>query len=173
MPTNKGQNDSILEEIIKWYDRENHANFDVCADDHCQRYQGISKAYSAEAFAAVQDTRGKILTFDDEICDARYSKSCGGMSEVYLAAWEDKDVPYLSAVYDWQGEKEGFALPLTDETNAEAWIKASPKAYCNTSSKELLSRILPGFDQETLDFYRWRVTYSQAELQKLLQTVQA
>jgi stage II sporulation protein D len=159
-----------VEEIIKWYDRENHADFDVCADDHCQRYQGISKAFSPEAFAAIQDTHAKVLIFDEEICDARYSKSCGGMSEIYCAAWEDKEVPYLSAVYDWQGEKENFAMPLSDETNAETWINASPKAYCNTDSKELLARILPGFDQETLDFYRWRVRYSQEEVQELLRT---
>jgi stage II sporulation protein D len=159
-----------VEEIIKWYDRENHASFDVCADDHCQRYQGISKAFSPEAFAAGQETCAKVLVFDDEICDARYSKSCGGMSEVYAAAWEDKTVPYLSAVYDWQGEKENFTMPLTDERNTDAWIKASPKAYCNSDSKELLARILPGFDQETLDFYRWRVTYSQDELQELLRS---
>jgi stage II sporulation protein D len=159
-----------VEEIIKWYDRENHANFDVCADDHCQRYQGISKAFSPEAFAAGQETHAKVLVFDNEICDARYSKSCGGMSEVYAAAWEDRTVPYLSAVYDWQGEKENFAMPLTDERNADAWIKASPKAFCNSESRELLARILPGFDQETLDFYRWRVTYSQDEMQELLRT---
>lgn len=157
-----------VEEIIKWYDRENHANFDVCADDHCQRYQGISKAFSPEAYAAGVETRAKVLVFDTEICDARYSKSCGGMSEVYRAAWEDKEVEYLSAIYDWQGEKENFALPLTSETNADAWINSSPRAYCNTESKELLARILPGFDQETLDFYRWRVRYSQEEIQKLL-----
>lgn len=157
-----------VEEITKWYDRENHANFDVCADDHCQRYQGISKAFSPEAFAAISDTRAKVLVYDEEICDARYSKSCGGISEVYAAAWEDKEVPYLSAVYDWQGEKETFLLPLTDETNAQTWINASPKAYCNTESKELLARILPDFDQETLDFYRWKVSYSQDEIQELL-----
>jgi SpoIID/LytB domain protein len=167
-PNPTGQNPDGIREIIKWYDRENHARFDVCADDHCQRYQGISKAFSPEAFAAVQETRGKVLAFGNEICDARYSKSCGGMSESYRAAWEDKDVAYLSAVYDWQGEKLDFALPLTDETNAEAWIQGSPKAYCATKDKELLARILPGFDQETLDFYRWRVRYSQADLRELL-----
>lgn len=162
--------DQTPDEIIRWYDRENHANFDVCADDHCQRYQGISKAFSPEAFAAIQDTRGKVLVFDDEVCDARYSKSCGGITEVYRAAWEEKDVAYLTARYDWQGERADFVLPLTDEANAEAWITASPKAYCNTDSKALLARILPGFDQETMDFYRWRVRYSQAELCELLQS---
>ncbi len=158
------------DEIIKWYDRENHASFDACADDHCQRYQGISKAFSPAAFAAIEATRGKVLFYDEAICDARYSKSCGGKSEVYAAAWEDRDVPYLSPVYDWTDENEHFAMPLTDETNAEAWITASPLAYCNTQSKELLARILPNFDQETMDFYRWRVRYTQEELQEILRT---
>ena len=165
-----GAQTNRLDEIIKWYDRENHASFDVCADDHCQRYQGISKAFSPAAFAAIEATRGKVLIYAEEICDARYSKSCGGKSEVYAAAWEDRDVPYLSAVYDWIDESEHFAMPLTEEANAESWITASPLAYCNTKSKELLSRILPGFDQETLDFYRWRVRYTQAELQEVLRT---
>jgi stage II sporulation protein D len=157
-----------VEEMIKWYDRENHTSFDVCADDHCQRYQGISKVFSDEAVRAAQDTRGKVLVFDEEICDARYSKSCGGMSEVYRAAWEDKEVPYLTAVYDWLEDKENFPMPLTDEANAETWITGEPRAYCNTKSKALLAKILPGFDQETLDFYRWRVRYSQAQLKELL-----
>src|SRR5881394_2661743 len=92
-----------VEEITKWYDRENHANFDVCADDHCQRYQGISKAFSDEAFDAVRDTRAKTLVYGGDVCDARYSKSCGGMTELFRAAWEDKDVPYLTPVYDVPG----------------------------------------------------------------------
>lgn len=157
-----------IEEIVRWYDRENHLGFDVCADDHCQRYQGTSKVFSLEAVHAIEDTRGKVLVFDEEICDARYSKSCGGMSEVYRAAWEEKEVPYLTAVYDWLGGRENYRMPLTDEANAEAWITSEPMAYCNTKSKALLLRILPGFDQETIDFYRWRVRYSQSELQALL-----
>ncbi|MEW6129630.1 MAG: SpoIID/LytB domain-containing protein [Acidobacteriota bacterium] len=159
-----------VEEIIKWYDRENHASFDVCADDHCQRYQGVTKIFSEEAMNAVQDTRGNVLVYDETICDARYSKSCGGMSEVYRAAWEDKEIAYLTAVYDWLGDKEDYAIPLTDETNAKAWITAEPLAYCNTKSKTLLARILPGFDQETMDFYRWRVGYTQEEIQELLRS---
>jgi stage II sporulation protein D len=155
-------------EIIRWYDRENHTGFDVCADDHCQRYQGISKAYSREAFAAVRDTRGHVLIFDEVICDTRYSKSCGGMTEIYRAAWEDKRVPYLSSVYDGQGEISGYQMPLADEANAEAWITSSPQAYCNEVSQALLGRILPGFDQETLDFYRWEVSYTQDELREIL-----
>ena len=158
-------------EIIRWYGRESHADFDVCADDHCQRYQGISKAFSRAALDAVEATRGIALIWGEEICDARYSKSCGGMTEVYRAAWEDKDVPYLSSVYDFPGRPAEFAMPLTDHANAEAWIASSPPAYCNADvaeSAELLGRILPGFDQETRDFYRWEVVYSQEEISEIL-----
>jgi peptidoglycan hydrolase-like amidase len=156
--------------FIKWYDRENHSGFDVCADDHCQRYQGISKAFSSEAFDAVNDTRGQVLMFGDEICDARYSKSCGGMTEEFGSAWEDRDVPYLTAVYDGdEGEAPARESSLTDENNAAAWIETSPAAFCNTESKELLARILPNFDQETADFYRWRVEYTQDEIGRIIQ----
>jgi len=156
-------------ELIRWYDRESHRDFDVCADDHCQRYQGISKAFSQSAFDAVRDTRGKVLVYHNEICDARYSKSCGGMTEVYRAAWEDKEVPYLVSVYDVPGiEPSGYRMPLSIESNAEAWITASPPAYCGVVTPELLSRIATNFDQETRDFYRWRVVYSQEELGELL-----
>lgn len=155
-------------EMIRWWDRENHADFDVCADDHCQRYQGISKAFSYTAFEAVRDTRGKVLMWGDEICDARYSKSCGGMTEEFRAAWEDRDVAYLHAAYDGEGEIAGGSLPLTVEYNAKAWIKSRPAAFCNTDSAELLTRILPEFDQETRDFYRWEIDYSNEELRKII-----
>jgi stage II sporulation protein D len=155
-------------EKIRWWDRENHADFDVCADDHCQRYQGISKAFSKEAFEAVRDTRGKVLMWGDEICDARYSKSCGGMTEEFRAAWEDRDVPYLQAVYDGEEEVAAYPMPLTVESNAEEWIKSRPAAFCNTDSIELLARILPGFDQETRDFFRWKVEYSNEELSEIV-----
>ena len=155
-------------EIIRWYNRESHADFDVCADDHCQRYQGISKAFSASVFDAIRATRGIVLTSDGEICDARYSKSCGGMTEVYKTAWDDREVPYLAARHDGEGEVSGLPLPLSDEDNAESWITGNPPAYCNTRSREVLSRILPGFDQETTDFYRWEVIYSQDEMREIL-----
>lgn len=156
-------------ELIRWYGRESHLGFDVCADDHCQRYQGIAKAFSQAAFDAVRDTRGKVLFYDDEICDARYSKSCGGMTESYRAAWEDKDVPYLSSVYDVPGsEPSGYRMPLSTEANAEAWITSSPPAYCGLVTPELLARIVPAFDQETPDSYRWRVEHSQEELSEIL-----
>jgi peptidoglycan hydrolase-like amidase len=156
------------DQIIRWYDRESHSEFDVCADDHCQRYQGITKAHSASAFEAIQATRGQVLVFGDQICDARYSKSCGGMTERYSAAWQDLTLPYLEAVYDGPGQPEGFALPLTNEANARGWIASSPPAFCNVESAELLRRILPGFDQETRDFYRWRVEYSAEEISELI-----
>jgi len=158
-------------ELIRWYDRENHSGFDVCADDHCQRYQGISKAFSQAAFEAVRDTRGKTLIFENKICDTRYSKSCGGMTEVYRAAWEDKDVPYLPSIYDAPTqEPEGYVMPLSIEKNAVAWIDSSPDSYCGAVTPDLLRRIVPAFDQETPDFYRWRVEYGQSELREILKT---
>jgi stage II sporulation protein D len=157
-------------EIIRWYDRESHTDFDVCADDHCQRYQGISKAFSPEAFHAVGDTRGKAMVWGEAVCDTRYSKSCGGVTEVYAAAWEDRDVPYLAAVYDGADDLTAYRMPLTDEANAAAWIRAAPEAFCNTPAKELLARILPGFDQETSDFYRWRVSYVADELRAIIES---
>ncbi|HSE35742.1 MAG TPA: SpoIID/LytB domain-containing protein [Blastocatellia bacterium] len=157
------------ETLIRWYDRESHEGFDVCADDHCQRYQGISKAFSQSAFDAVRGTRGKVLVYADEICDARYSKSCGGMSEVYRAAWEDRDVPYLASAYDGPGwDTSEYRMPLSTEANAEAWITSSPPAYCGMVTAELLARIVPAFDQETQDSYRWRVEHSQEELGEIL-----
>lgn len=167
---NENKNEDRPIEIIKWYDRENHDSFDVCADDHCQRYQGISKAFSESAFDAIRETRGKVLVYGGEICDARYSKSCGGMTELYSAAWEEKLVPYLAAVYDGEEDLRGYDLPLTVEANAERWITSKPKAYCDTDSAALLARILPGFDQETSDFYRWQVAYSEIELREILRS---
>lgn len=157
------------EESIRWYDRVSHRDFDVCADDHCQRYQGISKAFSHAAFDAVSETRGRVLVYGDDICDARYSKSCGGMTEAYSAVWEDQDIPYLKPVYDGPGdEAPGHRLPLSVEVNAEDWIASTPVAYCGVATPELLARILPGFDQETADFYRWEVNYTQDELVEIL-----
>jgi stage II sporulation protein D len=156
-------------EIVRWYDRQSHRDYDVCADDHCQRYQGISKAFSRAAFDAVSDTSGKVLMYGEEICDARYSKSCGGMTEAYSAVWDDQDVPYLKPIYDGPGtEVPGHRLPLSVEVNAEDWIASTPVAYCGVPIPELLARVLPGFDQETSDFYRWHVDYTQAEISEIL-----
>ncbi len=155
-------------EIIRWYDRENHSDFDVCADDHCQRYQGITKATTQAVFEAVDETRGLVLRYDGELCDARFSKSCGGMTESFDAAWADVRIPYLAVSYDGEGFPEGFALPLTSEVNAERWIRGAPPAFCNTNDADVIRRILPDFDQETADFFRWRVTIDQEELQETL-----
>lgn len=155
-------------EIIRWYDRQNHATFDVCADDHCQRYQGITRAATPEVFEAVERTRGEVLRFDGELCDARFSKSCGGMTEGFSAAWADVDLPYLAISYDGEGIPAGYALPLDVEENAGRWIRGTPPAFCNTDDPLILARILPDFDQETNNFYRWRVRISQQELQRLL-----
>jgi SpoIID/LytB domain protein len=147
-------------EIIRWYERESHTDFDVCADDHCQRYQGITKAFSDAASEAVNATRGEFLLYDGKICDARFSKSCGAITELFATAWEDRDVPYLKSVYDGPDESRSC--------NAEDLIRSSLPAYCDTRDADLLGRILPGFDQETQDFYRWRVEYSKNELGELI-----
>ena len=153
------------QEIVRWYDREDHSRFDVCADDHCQRYHGITKIISPKAGEAVQDTRGVFLVQGGEICDARYSKSCGGRSEVFATAWEDVTLPYLPTVSDAAVEH-----PLVySEQTAELWMNSSPEAYCNTKDGNILRQVLPSFDQETTDFYRWTVSYTQEELSTLLQ----
>lgn len=154
--------------ISRWYDRENHENFDFCADDHCQRYQGVTKAATTAASNAVALTRAQVLLSEGTVCDTRYSKSCGGMTEKFSSAWEDSDVPYLTPVYDGSGSPDGFSLPLSAESNARDWITSSPKAFCNTQDGAVLNRILPDFDRATHDFYRWKVTLTQDELQGLL-----
>ncbi len=155
-------------QLVRWYDQESHAGFDVCADDHCQRYQGAAKAASPEVYEAIRATFGQVLGFGGELCDARFSKSCGGMTESFDAAWEDVKLPYLAASYDGEKFPSEFNLPLTGEANAEAWIRHSPPAFCDTNDQNILGKILPDFDQETADFYRWRVVIAQEELQELL-----
>ena len=129
------------DELIRWYDREDHTIFDVCADDHCQRYQGITKQSSPAVEQAINETRGQVLTYDNEICDARFSKCCGGQTEEFQYCWEDTPKPYLTSFHD---------------------------PYCNTSDKHVLSQVLNDYDQETPNFYRWTVEYSQEQLSKLV-----
>lgn len=156
------------EEIVRWYDREDHKRFDVCADDHCQRYQGITKAANKHVVEAIQQTAGKILTSHGEICDARYSKCCGGAVEEFQYCWENIKKPYLQALPDTL--PDSTPLPdLTDEAVARQWILSSPDAFCNTTDQKVLSQVLNDFDQETTDFYRWNQTYSQAEVKQLLE----
>jgi len=160
-------------QLIRWYDQESHTDFDVCADDHCQRYQGVTKATSPMVASvtegAIQATFGRVLAAGEELCDARFSKSCGGMTESFDAAWANEKFSYLAASYDGEAFPAEFPRPLTDEANAEKWIRSSPPAFCNTTDANVLGKILPDFDQATQDFYRWRVTVAQDELQALLQ----
>ena len=158
------------EEYIRWYDREDHTIFDVCADDHCQRYQGITKATNATVAEAVHATRGHLLMHGKKICDARFSKCCGGATEEFEYCWEDKHYPYLTSIRDAE-EEENLSFPdLTKEEEAEHWIRKAPKSFCDTHDKKILSQILNNYDQETTDFYRWKVRYTQAELAELIRT---
>ena len=129
------------DELIRWYDREDHTIFDVCADDHCQRYQGITKQSSPAVEQAISETRGQILAYGDEICDARFSKCCGGETEEFQYCWEDTPKPYLVSFHD---------------------------PYCNTNDKNILAQVLNDYDQETIDLYRWTVEYTQEELSELI-----
>ncbi|MFN3694909.1 MAG: SpoIID/LytB domain-containing protein [Ignavibacterium sp.] len=155
-------------ELITWYGREAHTLFDVCADDHCQRFQGVTKVTTDTAKKAIKDTRGIVLISDGEICDTRYSKSCGGMSEAYENVWEPVKYDYLQPVIDYKFEPENLDLDLTKEENAVKWIKSNPPAFCNTTDPKILNQILLDYDQETKDFYRWKVEYSQNELSNLI-----
>ena len=151
---------------IRWYDREDHTLFDVCADDHCQRYQGITRVSNPSVIEAVKATRGQVLMHDHEICNARFSKCCGGATELFSTCWEDKDVPYLQGVTDTA--EEGPMPDLTQEAEAGRWIRTSPKSFCNTKDAHILSQILNNYDQETSDFYRWKIHYTQAEIAELI-----
>ena len=159
-------------ELIRWYDREDHTIFDVCADDHCQRYQGITRASNEAVVEAVKATRGQILTSGDDICDARFSKCCGGATEEFEYCWEDKHLSYLTSIRDIAPENlSGIrpALPdLTREEEAEKWIRSNPPSFCHTEDEEILRQVLNDYDRETTDFYRWRVEYTQDELSGLI-----
>ncbi len=149
-------------EIVRWYGREAHADFEVCADDHCQRYQGTAKAATPAVSEAVSATEGEALLFHGAVCDARFSKCCGGLTERYGTAWDDREIPYLTSIVD--------GPPRPGAVEPEDWIRSNPEAYCNTRDTELLRRLLPGFDQETRDFFRWRVEYAADELGELVRS---
>ena len=154
------------DELIRWYDREDHTRFDVCADDHCQRYQGITRASTEIVKQAIAATRGQLLMSEGKICDARFSKCCGGAFEEFQYCWEDKKLPYLVKQRD---SKTCTELPdLTQEAEADKWIRTAPEAFCNTHDKQILSQVLNNYDQETTDFYRWKVVYTQEELAALI-----
>lgn len=154
-------------EIVRWYDREDHDTFDVCADDHCQRYQGVTKIHSEKALKAVQETFGEVLFSKEKVCDARFSKCCGGLSENFENVWEPVYHPYLSKVVDSEFG-DTTCVDLRVEEEADLWIRNKPHAFCNTTDKKVLSQVLPDFDQATTDFYRWEVEYSQKEISELI-----
>jgi stage II sporulation protein D len=153
---------------IRWYDREDHELFDVCADDHCQRYQGTTRPSGPEVVEAVRATRGIVLTYDGRICDARFSKACGGVTEAFENVWEPVQHPYLTPVADTPAETTGSLPSLSLDTAAEQWIRSSPPAFCNTRDPGILSQVLTHVDHETTDFYRWRVEYKQEELSRIV-----
>lgn len=156
------------QERIRWYDREDHQNFDVCADDHCQRYQGISNITRGAVEEAVKTTRGQVLTYDGKICDARYSKCCGGISERFENVWEPVKHPYLDRVIDNLEPPLGYETDLTLEPDSQQWILGKPDAFCNTTDLEILSQVLKEYDQETFDFFRWKILLTQERIKELL-----
>ncbi|MDD3910984.1 MAG: SpoIID/LytB domain-containing protein [Bacteroidales bacterium] len=162
------------DEVTKWYDREDHKLFDVCADDHCQRYEGLTKESTKNVAKAVDATRGKVLSYKGEICDARFYKCCGGVLEEFENAWEPKHYNYLLNVRDNEEATKAEANgdfkdalskdDLTIEKNAEKWILGNPDSFCNTHDKKILSQVLNNYDQETENFYRWKVDYTVDEI---------
>lgn len=156
------------DEIIKWYDREDHVNFDVCADDHCQRYQGITRASSPAVVKVINETYGEVITYGGAICDARYYKCCGGITELFENTWEPVNHPYLQGIPDNPELPPGFNTDLSDEKNAREWILGNPEAFCNTTDLKVLSQVLNDYDQETNDFFRWKVVYTQEDLSRLV-----
>ena len=152
-------------ELIRWHDREDHTLFDVCADDHCQRYQGITRENSRNVIEAVRATKGQVLMSDDEICDARFSKCCGGVSEEYQYCWDDNKKPYLKAVRD---DVNAEIPDLSNEAEAVKWIRSKPSSFCNTKDEKVLRQVLNDYDTETHDFYRWHIEYTQKELSALV-----
>lgn len=154
------------DEIVRWYAREDHTLFDLCADDHCQRYQGVTRSYNPNVARAVKETADLVLKYDGVVCDARFSKCCGGVTELFSSCWEDENPAYLQAFRDCDGDE---MLPdLTTEDGARRWIESEPQSFCLTNDKDVLSQILNGYDRETNDFYRWKVEYTQQELSSIV-----
>jgi stage II sporulation protein D len=151
-------------EVIRWYGRIDHHDFDVCADDHCQRYQGITQVIAENARIAVRATCGLFLVSNGNICDARYHKACGGLTDNFKCAWDDISIPYLTSISD----ASVTHMPINSEEDAKQWIMEQPEAYCDTSDKNILKQILPVFDQETSDFFRWKVIYDHQELAEII-----
>lgn len=156
------------DEYIKWYDREDHVNFHVCADDHCQRYQGTTRSHNPNVVTAVNETAGVVLSYEGVICDARFSKCCGGIAELFENCWEPVNHPYLTAVIDNPQNPEAYKTDLTVEENAVPWLINAPEAFCNTDDEEVLKQVLNEYDWTAKDFYRWTIEYAQEELSALI-----
>jgi len=156
------------DELIRWYDREDHEHFHVCADDHCQRYQGITRAYNPEVVKAVKETHGEVLVYEGRICDARFSKCCGGVAEEFQHCWEPVTHPYLRRVDDNPAEAPVNTVDLKIESNALTFIQGNPDAFCNTQDEHLLRQVLNDYDQSTKAFYRWELQLGQDELADLI-----
>ena len=163
-----GSSVKLEDEIVRWYDREDHDLFDVCADDHCQRYQGVTKINSESAKNAIKQTKGIILLSENKICDTRYSKCCGGITEAFENVWEPVKNRYLVSISDYKFEPENYLVDFNNEANARKWILGQPPAYCNTNDQKILSNILVDYDKATKDFFRWKVTYTQKELAEII-----
>jgi len=159
-PTGRG-------EIMRWTDRGRHAAYDVCADDHCQRYQGVARIESSDVVRAITLTRGQVLTYQGQPCDARYSKCCGGITEEFRTAWGDQDVPYLRSVFDGP-ESLAPERELEDERAVRRFIEQPPGAYCHCDDQDVLSRILNDYDRATKDFFRWQVRVEAVEAGDLI-----
>lgn len=162
------QKSETATEITTWRDREDHALFDVCADDHCQRYQGLGRVTNPAVAKAIEATRGQVLTYEGEVCDARFSKCCGGMTERFESCWADTPHHYLRPVSDAMMPPHGLATDLTKEDAAREWIESWPEAFCNTTDAATLRQVLNDYDQSTVDFFRWKVTIPRQELGELV-----
>lgn len=152
-------------EYIRYYDREDHEHYDVCADDHCQRYQGVTRIANDAALKAVAETRGQVLMHRGDVCDARFSKCCGGVTERFSSCWEDTDFDYLQPVFD---SAEGGMADISCEKSANEWIMSAPEMFCNTTNPEILRQVLNDYDLETRQFFRWNVSRSGKEFGSLL-----
>jgi SpoIID/LytB domain protein len=165
LSTTHSTGSSTDDELIRWYDREDHDIFDVCADDHCQRYQGVTRASTPLVGEVIRATNGEILVSEGRICDTRFSKCCGGVTERFENVWQPQPHTYLTALRD--GRTATYP-DLTAEHEAAAWIDASPEAFCNTADKDILSQVLNNYDRETTDFFRWEVEYTREEISALI-----
>lgn len=154
------------DEYIRWFDREDHTNFDVCADDHCQRYQGIQKATTAAVREAIATTRGEVLYYNNTICDARFSKCCGGITESFENVWESQPHPYLKTIYD-SAEQPG-QCDIHRESDTARWVESRPDVFCNTTDASILSEVLNDYDRETTNFFRWEIFYRTEEISELI-----